>query len=698
MKKILSLVLAIAMILTFVPVAFAAPAEKSKLDTNEFTMDRAYEQKAVNANGEMVTSSSRAAAKSTTLEGINEKYTSMSVKKTGEVATKALFEDVGLTGVEEIPVEEASSTGYWFENGEDGQLVEITDWYTTETKPVYCQRFTTVEGELIKAYAKGETVFINYDLYNSFDATTGEFAQIPELEDGNYNISMNVLGGALQDDGETISFNIIGSWSSVSSEECGISVKYTAPEDEYYFMFIVAIDKVDAIETCGAWLAVSSVLKDSEFKAVPQGDALEVGKTVSTDLGKNGTQLVVAPQFSMYSATYAQAHKVTLEGGKRYVVEMNSADQIGGHIWFCDAEMNIINESFMYGELIQSGEYDYTDVSMAVWPTESGVYYIVVGGYWMTDEGVMDVTLMNWEDCSYAVEMNDVNVAINFDDLGTEDYVAEDKSWGYHWFSEDSVGMLILAYPGTYTLTGDGSDTFLTVYDAVNVVYNNASSAAVQLKNEMAPVSIEAKGTATIADNDLWAYAIYNISPECRGGLYLVGDQFSISGMFGIVLESAAVTLAAKKIVVDTTSAEGYYPIAIWVLGLNMPTITLGKNAQFSDSYKVAELFYDANSVFHYGYTVSAQAELSRQGSPNWEEGALSFVLTTEGLNEGGAGMLGDANLDGKLNTGDAVTVLKHAANIIALEGEALANADMNGDGKVNTGDAVAILKWCASN
>ena len=58
--------------------------------------------------------------------------------------------------------------------------------------------------------------------------------------------------------------------------------------------------------------------------------------------------------------------------------------------------------------------------------------------------------------------------------------------------------------------------------------------------------------------------------------------------------------------------------------------------------------------------------------------------------------MTGDLNSDGKVNTADAVLVLKEAAGIINLTTEQLKCGDTNHDGKVNTADAVLILKYAA--
>ncbi|MBQ9950250.1 MAG: dockerin type I repeat-containing protein, partial [Clostridia bacterium] len=57
---------------------------------------------------------------------------------------------------------------------------------------------------------------------------------------------------------------------------------------------------------------------------------------------------------------------------------------------------------------------------------------------------------------------------------------------------------------------------------------------------------------------------------------------------------------------------------------------------------------------------------------------------------------IGDVNQDGTVNTADAVCILKHAAQLEILEGNALIAADTNIDGTVNTADAVVILKYSA--
>lgn len=55
---------------------------------------------------------------------------------------------------------------------------------------------------------------------------------------------------------------------------------------------------------------------------------------------------------------------------------------------------------------------------------------------------------------------------------------------------------------------------------------------------------------------------------------------------------------------------------------------------------------------------------------------------------------LGDANLDGKLNTGDAIAILKHVTEIIELSSQAKKCSDFNCDGDISTGDCVSLLRF----
>ena len=56
----------------------------------------------------------------------------------------------------------------------------------------------------------------------------------------------------------------------------------------------------------------------------------------------------------------------------------------------------------------------------------------------------------------------------------------------------------------------------------------------------------------------------------------------------------------------------------------------------------------------------------------------------------------GDVNADGKVNTSDAVSILKYSAGMMTLDNTQYNAANVNNDDKVNTSDAVLILKYAA--
>jgi hypothetical protein len=56
-------------------------------------------------------------------------------------------------------------------------------------------------------------------------------------------------------------------------------------------------------------------------------------------------------------------------------------------------------------------------------------------------------------------------------------------------------------------------------------------------------------------------------------------------------------------------------------------------------------------------------------------------------------GLLGDADVDGKITSTDALYVLRHVSGEITLSGTALDNANVDGDDKITSTDALYILR-----
>ena len=57
---------------------------------------------------------------------------------------------------------------------------------------------------------------------------------------------------------------------------------------------------------------------------------------------------------------------------------------------------------------------------------------------------------------------------------------------------------------------------------------------------------------------------------------------------------------------------------------------------------------------------------------------------------------IGDADGNGQINSGDALTILKIAAKVLTPSEEQEKSADVNGDGRIDAGDALKVLKYAA--
>lgn len=60
----------------------------------------------------------------------------------------------------------------------------------------------------------------------------------------------------------------------------------------------------------------------------------------------------------------------------------------------------------------------------------------------------------------------------------------------------------------------------------------------------------------------------------------------------------------------------------------------------------------------------------------------------------GNGGKLGDINSDGKINSSDALIVLRHSVGLITLDGDSARRADVNRDSLINSNDALNILRY----
>ncbi|MBQ9949713.1 MAG: InlB B-repeat-containing protein [Clostridia bacterium] len=623
MKRIPALVLAILMLLTMLPTAFAAPAAEAFEKKQHTELQSPLSQKAADVNGNIIETSDMSTEKAITTDDVNKDYTTI---KASDFETKGWMEDTPRSGLEMQEQEDTLLGGYWLPSD---RFALVDDWYT-DNREVFAQVVHPIgeDGEYYQ-YMEGETVWFNYDIYKAWD--NGSQMLVPLDEDTTVNCYL--FAGTIEDfsgeEGEGI--KMVYAWMSGQSS---VSCKVTAPVDDYVYMFVFIIGDTTLTEF-GSWVSISYAEEENEFKEIVDGDPMTVGSSVTTDIKGADTVLSLTPFMSDYKLSYGARHAIELQGGQNYVAMFDSPDSIGFHVFFCDENMDVINQTWA-GPAAISGGSTYRDFPLIVMPPVTGTYYLVTCGFYMGDEGEFEAGIYEWNDVANPLITS--SKVIDLDALGTENYietVSGTNLWGYFWYPEYSLGELIILYPGNYTVRGNNANVFCDIYDGVNVTLDNATIGSIWKAGEgYAPSVITAKGNATVENTSL-QFSIYNYE-GVNSGLYLMGDSLTvISGGVSagaIITESCPVHILTKELNVYSTLLEGNYPVSIWVTGKNHPELTLGGDHAFDGDNQLCEMYYDGSGYFFFGYTVSVHAELYRlHNEPKFNEASLEFELTTNG-------------------------------------------------------------------
>jgi hypothetical protein len=353
---------------------------------------------------------------------------------------------------------------------------------------------------------------------------------------------------------------------------------------------------------------------------------------------------VVAPMGNAMAVANVTLNAVELEGGKIYPATIQGE----GRVWFMDKNMNILSNA--WGE----------NAELALTPMVDGTYYVAA------DKAV---TVGNpVEGGEFAIDLANLTNA--------------DDHYAYHMF-ENQLAVLELVEPGTYTLTGEAANTVLYIHNAgIKVVLDNAKISNVQI-DALGCVEIAAVGESEITGSELVdePAAIYSV-PAAKGVLAITGEKLNVEGKTGISLLNMGLYIDAA-LAVKTTGVENEAGVAAQVYGQFVPAITLGRPIN-EDNLAVVKTYFDEAMKYQYGVAIGEEDICIFGEKAEAPEFSMFEVL------------YGDANRDGKVNTADAVAILRHAATLVMLGEKAMLNADVNLDGSIDTVDATIILQFAA--
>ena len=198
--------------------------------------------------------------------------------------------------------------------------------------------------------------------------------------------------------------------------------------------------------------------------------------------------------------------------------------------------------------------------------------------------------------------------------------------------------------------------------------------------------------------NDAGQLKIWTVSRAC-------GEPVAYEPIHTVTLENVIIAPPVGEKAGDCMNVTVPSGQHIWVSGANWQNCETHENLGNDDVFEAGSTYHLFFQVYpEDGYLFASDVKMIINGKENDFDVEIShtnehvLALWTMPAESAGAPsvMIGDLNGDGKVNTADAVVVLKSSAGMITLDEKQNLAGDTNHDGKVNTADAVLILKYAA--
>ena len=313
-------------------------------------------------------------------------------------------------------------------------------------------------------------------------------------------------------------------------------------------------------------------------------------------------------------------------------------------------------------------------------------------------------------------------VQMSAGDTLTFDYFYSSES-NYDWYRFKANGTEVQKLSGTgisdfasytYTAASDGAYTFEWSYSKDSSV--NGGNDCVKLDNvafsgTIEPPAPELNEVAfTISADGVRFGDVATVSVDCapvtapqiahRGRIEINFPTAFVAGGLGIYAElipgellerieaaGGTYTLGINELEPIESTGHGRYPESIFVEFECAAGVEMSGNL-FNYTATVSNTFGSETFPFEVELTIYSSSLTYIENGVNYEVP----VSVNNSVFEV-APRLGDVNLDGSVTIADALEVMRHAIEVLTLDGASLEAADVNGDGVIGLPDAILIAR-----
>ncbi len=171
------------------------------------------------------------------------------------------------------------------------------------------------------------------------------------------------------------------------------------------------------------------------------------------------------------------------------------------------------------------------------------------------------------------------------------------------------------------------------------------------------------------------------------GGLGIYAELIPGELLERIEAAGGTYTLGINELEPIESTGHGRYPESIFVEFECAAGVEMSGNL-FNYTATVSNTFGSETFPFEVELTIYSSSLTYIENDKNYEVP----VSVNNSVFEV-APRLGDVNLDGSVTIADALEVMRHAIEVLTLEGASLDAADMNGDGVIGLPDAILIAR-----